>query len=127
MKQVLVVGVIPTVNTVQTMTIAVGVRTFFMTAKPFYQLEVFLDGWRMPAFRILDIPEYTWMLKAKYKLWSFPGKTCTVCCVTNRENITREHCLKAASDFTKGNYIVTYVDLYNLTSYVENGSVHPPP
>jgi len=65
---------------------------------------------------IIDIDEYKDLLKKRYTLHSFTGRTATVCLISQDETITRNEKLNFAIMFMAGKYKTIHVDLNKLTS-----------
>ena len=65
---------------------------------------------------IIDIDEYKDLLKKRYTLHSFTGRTATVCLISQDESITRNEKLNFAIMFMAGKYKTIHVDLNKLTS-----------
>jgi len=96
-----------------------------MANTPFYYANVWHGGDGKIVGEIIPLDHYQRLLKMGYKLWSFTGRTATVCIVTNDFPVTREIALDFAVMFMKGRYVTVNVDLKNLTSTTTAGS--PPP
>lgn len=120
-------GVMPTVN-VALMRIAVGVRIFYMIAKPTYAIHLWVNSTDVPIFSIIEnegIPT----LRHRYRYHEMiNGRLAVVFVFYDYWEITRSHCISAATRFMKGDYIRIDVDLHNLKSVETKGVdlTHPP-
>lgn len=92
---------------------------------PFFYALVWHGGDDKIVGEIIPIDHYQTLLKMGYKLWSFTGRTATVCIVTNDRIVTRLQALDFAIMFMKGRYVTITVNLKDLTSTTTVGS--PPP
>ena len=92
---------------------------------PFYYANIWHGGNKKIVGEIIPLDHYQQLLKQRYTLWSFTGRTATVCIVTNDPQVTRLIALDFATMFMKGTYVTISVDLKELTSTTTAGS--PPP
>lgn len=88
--------------------------------------QIMLYAWRDYFEGLMFSPIWQFDSPMQGKKWFeyhylYPGKTATVYVFFNDYDIRNVDCLKIASDFMKGNFEVTTIDLCRLTRKTEHG------
>lgn len=92
------------------------------TNNPFYYAKLWHGGGNKITGEIIPLADYSELLHMGYKLYSFTGRTATVCIVTNDYFVTRAEALDFAIMFMKGAYATITVDLAKLDATITFGS-----
>lgn len=88
--------------------------------------QIMLWAWRDAHEGLMFCPVWQFDSPVQAKKWFeyhylYPGKTATVYVFFNDYDILNVECLKIASDYMKGNFIVTVIDLCQLTKKTDKG------